>query len=152
MTVDTLVDTLGGDPQYVKFLLVERPYIKAALVRMTAVIDEEARLLAYPSSVGNALHNDIIELETWLACLSKQDREVLEEWAAHAGRQVYGSARMGKTRKSKRVMQLIKEFGEHQNAHDPQPPAGRNYEVSEGDVEGSEGVRGDDSGLGRVAT
>lgn len=82
MNVESLIDSLKGDPAYVKFLLVERPYIRSALLARGAFLSSEDRVDAFPSSVGNPFHNDIIELEMWLSSLSPQDRSLLISWAA----------------------------------------------------------------------
>jgi len=118
MSVDTLVDRLGGDPGYVKFLLVERLRIRSALEARAVPTNEESRVEAFPTSVGNSLHNDIIDLESWLASLPIQDQRLLLAWAADGGRQVYGRMRIGRGFRGKRVKSLITSFAETQRDTD----------------------------------
>lgn len=113
MSVDTLVESLGGDPGYVRFLLVERPYIRSAMTRMNAILDAEARSLSYSTVVGNALHNDLIELESWLRTLSPRDRNLLLRWAeGEEIRPVFGRARTASTQGSRRVRRLLQQYEE----------------------------------------
>jgi hypothetical protein len=111
MSVENLVASLGGDPNYVKFLLVERPRIRSAMDAMPMPLDEEDRVDAFSTALGNSLHHDLIDLETWLCTLTDSDRCLLQDWAENAGRQVFGSARLMKSKKGQRVIQLVNEYG-----------------------------------------
>lgn len=105
--IDYVIDSITGDPDYIKFLLVERPYIRSALEAKGFEFDPVARTLAYSSGIGNALHNDVIELEIWLNGLSPQDRNLLLRWAESAGDRVsLGVASM------RRIRGLISQYGE----------------------------------------
>lgn len=84
--IERLIDGLRGDPAYVKFLLIERPYIRSALMPRSPFLSSEDRVDAYPTTIGNPLHNDIIELEMWLNSLSPQDRSLLLSWASREDR------------------------------------------------------------------
>lgn len=81
MGVDYLIDRLRGDPLYIKYLLVEYPYVRAALEAHGAAASDEDKVEAYSSSIGNALHNDIIELDQWLSTLDPNDVKALFKWA-----------------------------------------------------------------------
>lgn len=105
MSVDSIIDSLGGDPGYIKFLLAERPYIRSALMARGVCFDEEARTLAYPTSIGNSLHNDLIEIERWLTTLSPQDKDLLNGWASGStARPAFGGTQLG------RINRLIEAF------------------------------------------
>lgn len=120
-TVDTLVFRIAGEPDYIRFLLVERPYIRSALDTAPQVYDQDDRVDMYSSSVGNALHNDIIELEEWLDTLAPQDREMLLAWGERAeGKPYFGRAFMRRVRKI--VNEHAEELDEQQEQaerHDP---------------------------------
>lgn len=113
MSIDSLVSELDGDPLYVRYLLGELPYIKSALFARGVCLDEEARTEQHSSSIGNALHLDVIELESWFGGLAPQDQELLVDWVVYQSpsRQPY-SARVLKTAKGKRIRQLTDEASE----------------------------------------
>jgi len=99
-SIDGLVFRIAGEPDYIKFLLVERPYIRAAVECPPQVYDQDDRVDMYSSMVGNALHNDIIELEEWLDTLSPQDRAMVLAWCERAeGKPYFGRAFMRRVRK-----------------------------------------------------
>jgi hypothetical protein len=105
VSVDSIIDRVGGDPGYIRFLLVERPYIRSALTARGVFLDEEARTLAYPSTIGNSLHNDIIAIESWLETLSPQDQKLIDDWASRqTAKPVFGGTQMG------RIYRLIEAF------------------------------------------
>jgi hypothetical protein len=79
--VDRLIDRARGDPNYVAFLLIERPYIRSALLARGTPLDTVDRTLTFPVTIGNAFHDDLIELELWMSSLSPNDRELLERWS-----------------------------------------------------------------------
>lgn len=105
--VENLVYKIAGDPDYIRFLLVERPYIRSALLARGQIYDQEVRNESYSSVIGNNLHNDIIELEAWLDTLRPQDRQMLEAWAERAeGKPYFGRAYM------RRVHTLVNKYAE----------------------------------------
>lgn len=107
--IDSLVDKIGGDANYVRFLLAERPAILSALLAPAQKYNAEDKTLGYPTTVGSSLHNDIIELDQWMATLSKQDRYLLRNWALHSDiRPVFGRAQI------RRVQKLIETRAETQ--------------------------------------
>lgn len=109
--ISNLIERLAGNPDYIKFLLVERPYIRSAMLSRSPLIDSEDRVSSYSVSLGNALHNDLIELDLWLDTLSPQDRALLADWAEREeGKQVYGVAKM------RRVGKLLKKYGDQRGA------------------------------------
>jgi len=111
MSVDSLVESLSGDPSYIRFLISERPYIRAALEARSYCYDEEYRIMAYPTSVGSSLHLDLLVLEDWLKTLSPQDRKMLNDWADETkNRPSFSSPKMG------RVRVLIERFAREQNS------------------------------------
>lgn len=113
MSDERLLDDLKGDPGYIRFLLVERSRIRSALLAPSMVFGAEAKTLAYSGSIGNALHNDIIELDSWLATLSPQDQELLLSWADNEEvRPAYGTAHF---QGSRRARKLLKTYGDSQN-------------------------------------
>lgn len=87
---------------------------------MNAILDVEARTLAYSTVVGNALHNDLIELESWLSTLSQQDRSLLLSWAEGEGvRPVFGRARTANAQGSRRVRRLLQQYEESRREQAP---------------------------------
>ncbi len=112
MSVDSLIDKLCGDPEYVKFLLVERPRIRSAIEARPPLPDEESRVEAFSTTIGNPLHNELIELEQWLDSLAPQDRDLLLDWAEKAGRQSVGSKRIGRRQGGSRAAKLIKQYAD----------------------------------------
>lgn len=110
--VENLVYQIAGDPDYIRFLLVERPYIRSALLARGQIYDQEQRNESYSSVIGNNLHNDIIELEAWLDTLRPQDRQMLLAWAERAeGKPYFGRAYM------RRVHTLVNDYaGERDDA------------------------------------
>jgi hypothetical protein len=107
VNVEDLVFKIAGDPDYIRFLLVERPYIRSALLARGQIYDQEQRNESYSSVIGNNLHNDIIELEQWLDTLRPSDRRMLEEWAERAeGKPYFGRAYM------RRVHALVNKYAE----------------------------------------
>lgn len=113
MSIDSLVAELDGDPMYVKYLLGELPYIKSALYARGVCLDEEARASQHSATIGNALHLDIIELESWFSGLSPQDQELLIQWILNdsPSRQPY-SKRVVETSRGKRIRALTEEAAE----------------------------------------
>lgn len=119
MSVDSLIDRLDGDPGYIRFLLVERPYIRSALLARGVCMDEEARTLAYPSTIGNALHNDLIEIEQWLDSLAPRDRRLILDWAeGQSSRPSFGGSQMG------RINRLVKAYINERSAGRSRPSRG----------------------------
>jgi len=103
--VDYIVNQLDSDPNYIKYLLVVRPYIMSALTYPPHPYEEEARMELYSSSIGSPLHCDIVELNTWLGTLSKEDRSLLFSWAEKQGaKPAFGAARI------RRVDRLVKDW------------------------------------------
>lgn len=97
MSVDSIIDQVGGSPGYIRFLLAERVYIRSALDARGVCLDEEARTLMYPTSIGNSLHNDLIEIERWIETLSSHDRRLLDGWAERLPiKPVYAGTQMGR--------------------------------------------------------
>lgn len=115
MSVDSLVETLRGDPLYVKYLLVELPYIRSALLARGVCLDDEYLSSSYSSSIGNSMHLDIIDLTAWLDSLSPQDREALVSWALNEAprRPSFSHARMSYKR-IKRARELVNAYAEVQ--------------------------------------
>jgi hypothetical protein len=115
MSVEHLVESLRGDPLYVKFLLVELPYIRSALEARGVCLDDEYRASAYSTSVGNALHLDILDLSEWLFSLSPQDRKLLVDWAANDAprRPAFSRARVSYKR-IQRANHLIVRYAKEQ--------------------------------------
>lgn len=113
MSIDALVAELDGDPLYVRYLLGEMPYIKSALYARGVCLDEESRATQHSSTIGNALHLDIIELESWFKGLAPQDQELLIQWILNdsPSRQPY-SQRIVKTSRGKRIRALTEEAAE----------------------------------------
>jgi hypothetical protein len=106
MSVDAIINRVSGDPSYIEFLLVERHNIRSALEAKGMCFDEEWTQ-AYPSTIGNALHCDLIELEMWLDELSVQDRAIVELWAdGQLERPTYGQAKI------RRARSLLRRFAE----------------------------------------
>jgi hypothetical protein len=103
--VDFLLDRLSGDPAYIRFLIAERPYIRAALEARGYNYSAESRTESYPASIGNALHLDLLMLEDWLKTLSPQDRKLLQEWS-----ETVMSAPAFSYPKIGRVRHLVREF------------------------------------------
>lgn len=81
MSMESVLNEVGNDEAYVKFIIAERPYIKSALEARGVCFDEEYNAGSYPSSIGSSLHCDLIEVEAWLATLSPQERETITSWA-----------------------------------------------------------------------
>ena len=103
--VDYIVNQLDSDPNYIKYLLVVRPYVISALTYPPHPYDEEARLEMHSSAIGNPLHCDIIELNTWLGTLSTEDKRLLFSWAEKQGaKPAFGAARI------RRVESLVKDW------------------------------------------
>lgn len=83
---DGIINKIRGNPDYVKFLLIEYPRIRSALDVQALTLDEEERIARHPTSVGSALHLDLIELDEWLASLSPQDRIYIKRWISRQER------------------------------------------------------------------
>lgn len=113
MSIDSIVEELDGDPLYVRYLLGELPYIRSALYARGVCLDEEDRNNQHSPSIGNALHNDIIELEAWFRGLTPQDQAILTDWIVNESpnRQPYG-ARILKTKRGQRIRALTEEASE----------------------------------------
>lgn len=77
--IDKIIYRISGDPSYIEFLIVEHDHIKSALEAKGPSLDVEY-LQDYPSTIGSALHCDIIELDLWLGELSPNDRELLQRY------------------------------------------------------------------------
>lgn len=94
--IDALVDSVAGDPAYLKFLLAEYPYIMSALEARGQCFDEEWRIDAYSASIGNNLHLDVIDLVEWLKQQSPYDVHALQQWAygETVGRPAYLTRRL----------------------------------------------------------
>ena len=103
--VDYIVNRLDSDPNYIKYLLVVRPYVMSALTYPPHPYDEEARLEMYSSAIGSPLHCDVIELNTWLETLSQEDNRLLFSWAEKQGaKPAFGAARI------RRVDRLVADW------------------------------------------
>lgn len=103
--VDYIVNRLDSDPNYIKYLLVVRPYVMSALTYPPHPYDEEARLEMYSSAIGSPLHCDVIELNTWLETLSAEDNRLLFSWAEKQGaKPAFGAARI------RRVERLVGDW------------------------------------------
>lgn len=113
MSVDSLVNELDGDPLYVRYLLAELPYIRSALYARGVCLDEEARISQHSSSIGNALHLDVIELESWFHGLSPSDQNLLLDWVENKSpiSQPY-SRRVLKTQRGRRAHRLARQAAE----------------------------------------
>jgi hypothetical protein len=93
--VDYIVNRIDSDPNYVKYLLVVRPYVMSSLTYPPHPYDEESRVEMYSSAIGSSLHCDIIELNTWLETLSQEDKRLLFSWAEKQGaKPAFGAARI----------------------------------------------------------
>lgn len=80
---------LRRTPEYNKRLLIERPYIYAALHNQGASIVLHGAAATtdavsnYSSVIGNDYHLDLIELDTVLKeDFSKEERDALESWSS----------------------------------------------------------------------
>lgn len=103
--IDYIVYRLDGNPEYIKYLLAQRPYIRSAITYPPKPMDDESRADLYSSSIGGAIHCDIIELDIWLETLSHEDRSLLFSWAEKQGRKpAFGAARI------RRVEVLVKQW------------------------------------------
>ncbi len=103
--IESIVFSLDGDIDYIKFLIAEQPYIRSAMLATSPPSDPEEWTGRYPTTIGNALHCDLIELEAWLETLSPIDREILTEWANRQKAKPYFAAA-----KIRRVKHLIGKF------------------------------------------
>jgi hypothetical protein len=103
--IESIVFSLDGDIDYIKFLIAEQPYIRSAMLATSPPSDPEEWTGRYPTTIGNALHCDLIELEAWLETLSQIDREILTEWANRQKAKPYFAAA-----KIRRVKHLIGKF------------------------------------------
>lgn len=103
--IDSIIYTLDGNIDYIKFLIAEQPYIRSAMEATSPPIDPDEAVGRYPTSVGTALHCDLIELETWFSNLSPSDRGILTEWASRTRVKPYFAAA-----KIRRVSHLIGKF------------------------------------------
>lgn len=98
-SIDSIVDKIGGSPDYVVYLLAERHAILSALLAPAQRYSREDWALGYSNTIGSSLHNDIIDLDMWLATLSKQDRYLLRNWAIRSEiRPVFGRAQIRRVR------------------------------------------------------
>jgi len=103
--VDYIVNQLDSDPNYIKYLLLVRPYVLSALTYPPHPYEEESRLEMYSSAIGSPLHCDIIELNTWLETLSQEDNRLLFSWAEKQGaKPAFGAARI------RRVDRLVADW------------------------------------------
>jgi hypothetical protein len=103
--IDSIVYTLDGNMDYIKFLIAEQPYIRSAMEATSPPTDPDEAVGRYPTSVGSALHCDLIELESWFKTLSPFDRGILTEWASRTKVKPYFAAA-----KIRRVKHLIGKF------------------------------------------
>jgi hypothetical protein len=103
--IESIVFSLDGDIDYIKFLIAEQPYIRSAMLATSPPSDPEEWTGRYPNTIGNALHCDLIELEAWLETLSPIDRQILTEWANRQKAKPYFAAA-----KIRRVKHLIGKF------------------------------------------
>jgi hypothetical protein len=103
--IESIVFSLDGDIDYIKFLIAEQPYIRSAMLANSPPSDPEEWTGRYPTTIGNALHCDLIELEAWLETLSPIDRQILTEWANRQKAKPYFAAA-----KIRRVKHLIGKF------------------------------------------
>lgn len=73
---------------YLRKLLVERPYIRARLenaggsVILTGVAADTESLSEYSSQIGSSFHLDLIEAEMLLRELPQEQQVALAQWAA----------------------------------------------------------------------
>lgn len=73
---------------YLRKLLVERPYIRARLenaggsVILTGVAADTEALSEYSSQIGSSFHLDLIEAEMLLRELPQEQQVALAQWAA----------------------------------------------------------------------
>lgn len=103
--IESIVFSLDGDIDYIKFLIAEQPYIRSAMLATSPPSDPEEWTGRYPTTIGNALHCDLIELEAWLETLAPIDRQILTEWANRQKAKPYFAAA-----KIRRVKHLIGKF------------------------------------------
>lgn len=103
--IDSIIYTLDGNIDYIKFLIAEQPYIRSAMEATSPPVDPDEAVGRYPTSVGSALHCDLIELESWFKDLSPSDRGILSEWASRTRVKPYFAAA-----KIRRVNHLIGKF------------------------------------------
>jgi hypothetical protein len=103
--IDSIVYSLDGDIDYIKFLIAEQPYIRSAMEAISPPSDPEEWTGRYPTTIGNALHCDLIELEAWLETIQPSDRVILSEWANRQRAKPYFAAA-----KIRRVKHLIGKF------------------------------------------
>lgn len=103
--IDSIVYSLSGDIDYIKFLIAEQPYIRSAMEAISPPSDPEEWTGRYPTTIGNALHCDLIELEAWLETIQTSDRIILTEWANRQRAKPYFAAA-----KIRRVKHLIGKF------------------------------------------
>lgn len=134
MSVDSVVDAVGGDPGYIRFLIAERHAIRSALEARSAPLDPDTRTLAYPSSIGNSLHLDLIEVERWLATLPSPDRRLLDDWAhRQTTRPAYGGSKLG------RINRLIEAYVNAEETSQAAPRLGPGVPLPR-DAEGERGT------------
>jgi hypothetical protein len=105
LRIDSIVYSLDGDIDYLKFLIAEQPYIRSAMLATSPPTDPEEWTGRYPTTIGNALHCDLIELEAWMETLAPNDRYILTEWANRQKAKPYFAAA-----KIRRVKHLIGKF------------------------------------------
>lgn len=105
LRIESIVFSLDGDIDYIKFLIAEQPYIRSAMLATSPPSDPEEWTGRYPTTIGNALHCDLIELEAWLETLAPIDRQILTEWANRQKAKPYFAAA-----KIRRVKHLIGKF------------------------------------------
>jgi hypothetical protein len=105
LRIESIVFSLDGDIDYIKFLIAEQPYIRSAMLATSPPSDPEEWTGRYPTTIGNALHCDLIELEAWLGTLQPTDRQILTEWANRQKAKPYFAAA-----KIRRVKHLIGKF------------------------------------------
>jgi hypothetical protein len=107
--IDSVIDRVQGDKDYIKFLLVEAPYIRSALYARGMQFDPEYATTAYPTTIGNALHCDLIELEAWLSTQTRADVQLLLAWASHSPRSSRTAFSKPKIRRAKGIAERAAE-------------------------------------------
>lgn len=83
MSIDSIIDSIEGDPRYIRFLLLNQPYIRSSLLARGVCLDEEYLTMRFSDSIGNALHLDMIEVETWLSGLDPQSQRLIAQWVVN---------------------------------------------------------------------
>lgn len=80
MSIDSIVASIEGDPRYVRFLLLQQPYIRSALYARGVSLDEEYLTTRFSGEIGNSFHLDLIEVEVWLSEIDATSRRRIVEW------------------------------------------------------------------------